>query len=183
MTAPAFPLGGAVAVVGSRHGSPYPVAQFARAIVAAGGSVVTGCAAGVDRTAAAAAAAAAGVPAVRVLPPQLAALSALPRVLVVRAHARHAQALATRTRRVIDLAAAVAVFPPAGGQLGPGSSLALSLALRRVWSGVAVFVAGPTAPAPVLYQPPGTWQPAAVAGVPGWLWSPAPPPPTMPPLF
>ena len=30
--APAFPLAGVVAVVGSRHGSPYPVAQFAAAV-------------------------------------------------------------------------------------------------------------------------------------------------------
>lgn len=164
-TAAAFPLAAAVAVVGSRHGSPYPVAQFAAAVVQAGGQVVTGCARGVD-TAAASAAARAGRPAT-----------------IYRAASFTPQALATRTRHVITAAAAVAVFPPAGGQLGPGSSLALSLALRRVWAGVAVFVAGPIAPAPVLYQPPGQWVPAAVAGVPGWLWSPAPAPPAMPSLF
>ena len=52
MTAPTFPLGGAVAVVGSRHGSPYRPDSFAAAVVAAGGSVVTGCARGVDHAAA-----------------------------------------------------------------------------------------------------------------------------------
>ena len=177
--APAFPLAGVVAVVGSRHGSPYPVAQFAAAVVAAGGSLVTGCAAGVDHTAASAAASAAGVQPSRLVPPAYLALSTMPRVLVCRAYDRSAHALAQRTRRVVEFAQAVAVFPPAG-QLGPGSSLALSLALRRAWSGVAVFYAGPVPPPAVQYQPPGTWHSAAVAGVAGWLWSPLP---DMPPLF
>ena len=176
---PAFPLAGVVAVVGSRHGSPYPVGQFAAAVVQAGGSVVTGCARGVDQVAARTAAAAAGVHPARLLPPAYLALNHLPRVLVCRAYDRSARALAQRTRRVVEFAQAVAVFPPAG-QPGPGSTLALSLALRRACSGVAVFYAGPVPPPAVPYQPPGTWQPAAVAGVAGWLWSPLP---DMPPLF
>lgn len=175
--APAFPLAGVVAVVGSRHGSPYPVAQFAAAVVAAGGSVVTGCARGVDHAAATAAAAAAGVAPLRLLPPAYLALSTMPRVLVCRAAGRTPQALATRTRYVVAFASAVAIFPPAG-ELGPGSVLALSLALRRAWAGVPVFYAGPAAPPTVAYQPPGSWQPAAVAGVCGWCWSPP-----MPMLF
>lgn len=43
-----FPLGGAVAFCGSRHGSPFPVAPVVSAVVAAGGSVRVGCASGVD---------------------------------------------------------------------------------------------------------------------------------------
>lgn len=151
MTAPAFPLAAAVAVVGSRHGSPYPVAQFAAAVVQAGGQVVTGCARGVD-SAAAAAAARAGRPATIHL-----AASQLPRDL------------AARTRQVIHAAAAVAIFPPAG-TLGPGSALALRTAQARR---VPVFFAGPAAPAAA------GWSPAVVGGVPGWCWSPAPAMPSL----
>ena len=98
--APAFPLAGVVAVVGSRHGSPYPVGQFAAAVVQAGGSVVTGCARGVDQVAARTAAAAAGVHPARLLPPAYLALNHLPRVLVCRAYDRSARALAQRHGRV-----------------------------------------------------------------------------------
>nr|UVZ00223.1 Hypothetical protein [synthetic construct] len=159
MTAPTFPLGGAVAIVGSRHGSPYRPDSFAAAVVAAGGSVVTGCARGVDHAAATAAAAA------------MQRVHAHPASLRVFRAAGHTPAdLAARTRQVIHAAAAVAVFPPSG-PLGPGSALALRLAQSRR---VPVFFAGPTAPAA-----PGPWSPATVAGVSGWLWSP----PTMPGLF
>lgn len=162
----AFPLSAApVAVVGSRHGSPYGVAQFAAAVVQAGGHVLTGCASGVDRAAACAAAAAGArvtrVPALGAWPTRAPAS----RVVVAADHTP--PALATRTRLVVQHAAAVAVFPPAGGAgaLGPGSLLALRLAVRR---GVPVFVAGPVAPAGV------GWSAAAVAGVAGWLRLPAP---------
>lgn len=163
-----FPLAAApVAVVGSRHGSPFGVPQFAAAVVAAGGHVLTGCARGVDR-AAACAAAAAGAPVTRV--PALAAATwgqRPARSRVVVAAGQYPSDLATRTRVVVQHAAAVAVFPPAGGAglLGPGSLLALRLALSR---GVPVFVAGPVAPVG-----PG-WAAATVAGVAGWLWLPAP---------
>jgi hypothetical protein len=135
-----FPLSAAVAVVGSRHGSPFGVAQFAAAVIQSGGSVITGCAPGVD-SAAVAAAAAAGRPA-----------------SVFRSASFAPRDLATRTRLVIHAAAAVAVFPPASGELGPGSALALRLALARR---VPVFVAGAVAPAV-------GWQPVTVAGVRGW---------------
>lgn len=140
-----FPLSVSIAIVGSRHGSPFGVSQFARAVATAGGQVVTGCARGVD-SAAAAAAAAAGRPAT-----------------IYRAASQSPAALATRTRLVVSAAAAVAVFPPAGGAaaLGPGSALALRLALRR---GVPVFVAGPSAPAGA------GWSAATVAGVSGWVF-------------
>ena len=161
---PAFPLHAApVAIVGSRHGSPYGVAQFATAVIRAGGHVLTGCAAGVDRCAASAAAAA-GARVTRV--PALGAWPSRPVASrVVVAADQSPAALATRTRCVITAAAAVAVFPPAGGALGPGSALALRLALSR---GVPVFVAGPLAPAR------SGWAAATVAGVAGWLHLPAP---------
>jgi hypothetical protein len=44
----AFPLGGAVAFYGSRHGSPFPVSLVVAAVLSAGGSVRVGCAPGVD---------------------------------------------------------------------------------------------------------------------------------------
>lgn len=172
-SAPAFPLTGVVAVVGSRHGSPYGVAQLAAAVVAAGGSVVTGCAGGVDQ--AAAAGAGAGVLPLRLLPPAYLALSAMPRVLVCRAAGRTPQALATRTRYVVQFAAAVAVFPPTPGAvaLGAGSLLALRAAQARR---LPVFVAGPAAPALG-----SGWSLVRVAGVSGWLW--LPPACGMPDLF
>jgi hypothetical protein len=43
-----FPLGGAVAFYGSRHGSPFPVSLVVAAVLSAGGSVRVGCAPGVD---------------------------------------------------------------------------------------------------------------------------------------
>lgn len=43
-----FPLGGAVAFCGSRHGSPFPVPPVLAAVLSAGGSVRVGCAPGVD---------------------------------------------------------------------------------------------------------------------------------------
>lgn len=164
-TARAFPLS-RVAVVGSRHGSPYRPGQLAGYVVRAGGQVVTGCARGVDSAAAAAAGAA--------MQQVHASSSALH---VIHAASRQPRDLATRTRQVVAAAVAVAVFPPAGGAaaLGPGSLLALGLAQR---SRLPVFVAGPTAP-----TTGSGWQPGTVAGVAGWLWFPAPAPAPMPSLF
>jgi hypothetical protein len=134
-----FPLSGAVAVVGSRHGSPYPVAPVVAAILASGGSVRTGCARGVDSLAA----------------------SLAPGCVVLRASAfpasNFAGSLALRTRAVVRGASAVCVFPSAGG-IGSGSALAISTALS---CGLPVFVAGVCPSA-------GTWQPCTVAGVAGW---------------
>ncbi|WP_295814401.1 hypothetical protein [uncultured Deinococcus sp.] len=144
-----FPLGGAVAIVGSRHGSPYGVAAFAQFVICGGGQVITGCAPGVDHAAAAAAGAA------------MQAAHAHPASLqIVRAQGGQAWALARRTHDVVRRAVCVAIFPPAGGVLGPGSALALRLAQAR---GLAVFVAGPHAPAP-------DWQAFKVGSVSGWLW-------------
>lgn len=148
----AFPWGVPVAVVGSRHGSPYHPERFARAVIRSGGVVVTGCAAGVDLAARTAAAA------------EMQAAHANPAALHVEyAESGEPWALARRTGRVVAAAAAVAVFPLAGGAFGPGSALALRLALGR---GVPVFVAGPLAPA-------GTgWQSVTLQAVAGWLHLP-----------
>jgi len=142
------PLSGPVAVVGSRHGSPWPVAPVVRAILAAGGVVRTGCAPGVD---AAARAAAPGAVVVSASAPQFAGL---PRPV----------ALAARTRAVVAGALALVVFPPASGVLGPGSALAVSCALERF---IPVWVAGS--------WPGAGWQACTLAGVPGWLLTPAQP--------
>lgn len=147
-------LSGVVAFAGSRHGSPWPVAPVVRLVRASGGSVRVGCAAGADA-------------AVR---------SACPGAVVVRAAAFScppAARLARRTRAVVlgsaslglPRASALLVFPPAGGApaLGPGSSLALRLALS---GGLAVWVAGGVRPAG------SGWQKVALAGVPGWWLEP-----------
>lgn len=157
MTPTDFPLSGVVAVVGSRRGSPFGPAQFAAAVIGAGGHVLTGCAAGVDR-AAAEAAAAAGARVVRV--PALGDWGGRPAASrVVVAAGRYPTDLATRTSIVVQHARAVAVFPPSG-DLGPGSALALRLALGRT---VPVFFAGPVAP------PTPGFTPATVAGCAGWV--------------
>lgn len=135
-----FPLVGAVAVVGSRHGSPFAVAPVIGAILAAGGSVRTGCALGVD---------------------SLAAALAGSGCVVLRASSfpafSMAASLALRTRAVVCGACAVCVFPSASG-IGSGSALAISTALEH---GLSVFVAG--------VRPSGAaWQPCSVAGVAGW---------------
>lgn len=130
-----FPLAGRVAVVGSRLGSPFGVAPFACAVAAAGGFVVTGCARGVDAQVAAALAGVVSVPAAAPLP-----ASGHLRVLAASRAPVH---LAQRTRRVISAACAVAIFPPSGQPLGPGSALALRLAVS---AGLPVFFAGPVLP-------------------------------------
>jgi NAD(P)H-hydrate repair Nnr-like enzyme with NAD(P)H-hydrate dehydratase domain len=141
-----FPLGGAVAFCGSRHGSPFPVAPVVAAVLSASGSVRVGCAPGVDA-------------AVR---------SCCPSAVVVRASSFPGPPrarLAARTRAVVAGASSLVVFPPAGGVLGPGSSLAVREALRR---GLPVWCAGsrPSVSAP--------WSPLRLAGVPGFVCFPAP---------
>ncbi|AEV17302.1 hypothetical protein TCCBUS3UF1_p60 (plasmid) [Thermus sp. CCB_US3_UF1] len=61
-------------------------------------------------------------------------------------------------------ASCLLVFPPSGGApaLGPGSSLALSLARG---AGLPVWVAGEPSPGP-------GWLPLSLAGVPGWVLLP-----------
>lgn len=121
-----FPLSGVVAFAGSRHGSPFPVAPVVSAVLAAGGSVRVGCAPGVDA-------------AVR---------SYCPSAVVLRASSFSGPPrarLAARTRAVVAGADALVVLPPAGGTLGPGSSLAGREALRR---GLSVWCAGPRSSVP-----------------------------------
>jgi hypothetical protein len=140
-----FSLGIPVAFVGSRYGSPVAVAPVVQAVMAAGGSVRVGCAPGVDA-------------AVR---------AACPTAVVFRAASfggPPAAALAARTRAVVAGAGALVLFPPATGQLGPGSALALRCALD---AGLPVWCAG--------FAPTSSdWQPLALAGVAGFFLA-APP--------
>ena len=136
-----------VAVAGSRHGTPYAVAPVLAALVAAGVTVRTGCARGVD------ALARAGVPRAQLC------------VFAVRDFvcADLAQRLAVRTVAVVTGASALVVFPGAGG-IGRGSALAIATALRL---GLPVWVAG--------VAPSGHgWQPLPLAGVAGWVCVPPP---------
>ena len=140
-----LPLSGVVAFAGSRHGSPYPVAPVIAAVLEAGGSIRVGCARGVDA-------------AVR---------AACPQAVVLQA--QHFQGITTaqlvaRTRAVVSGAQALAIFPPASGVLGPGSSLALQTALD---SGLPVWCAGAHAPSLA-------WSGFNLAGVAGWFFGPPP---------
>lgn len=143
-----FPPGGAVAFCGSRHGSPFPVSPVVAAVLSSGGSVRVGCAPGVDA-------------AVR---------SCCLSAVVLRAsffsgppRAR----LAARTRAVVADASALCVFPPAGGALGPGSSLAVRETLRR---GLPVWCADPRPSV----SASASWSPLCLAGVSGFVCLPAP---------
>lgn len=141
-----FPLGGAVAFCGSRHGSPFPVSPVVAAVLSTGGSVRVGCASGVDA-------------AVR---------SCCPSDVVLRASSFPGPSrtrLAARTRAVVAGASALCVFPPAGGVLGPGSSLAIRCAIS---SSLPVWCAGPRPSA----SP--AWSPLRLAGLPGFVCFPAP---------
>ena len=128
-----LPLAGVVAFAGSRHGSPFPVEPVVLAVLAAGGSIRVGCARGVDA-------------AVHAVAPNAVTLEAknFPGVAAVQ--------LAARTR-------ALALFPPASGVLGPGSTLALECALN---ASLPVWVAGHRAPF-------SAWSECILAGVPGWF--------------
>lgn len=117
-----------------------------RAVLSAGGSVRVGCASGVDA-------------AVR---------SCCASAVVVRASSFPGPPrarLAARTRVVVAGASALCVFPPAGGSLVPGSSLAVRCAL---YAGLPVWCAGrrPSVSVP--------WLPLRLAGVPGFVCLPAP---------
>ena len=130
-----FPLSGAVAFAGSRHGSPFPVAPTVSAVLSSGGSVRVGCAPGVVR-------------------------SFCPSAVVLRASSFSGPPrarLGARTRAVVAGASALCVFPPAGGALGPGSTLAVRCALS---AGLPVWCAGPR---PSL---PAPWSFLRLAGVP-----------------
>jgi hypothetical protein len=135
-----LPISGVVAFAGSRHGSPFPVAPVVRVVLEAGGSIRVGCAHGVDA-------------AVRAVAPNAVTLEAknFPGVAAVQ--------LAARTRAVVSGAQALALFPPASGVLGPGSTLALECALN---ASLPVWVAGHRAPS-------SAWSVCILAGVPGWF--------------
>lgn len=140
-TSSPFPRDGAVAFAGSRHGSPFPVAPVVFAGLSSGGDVRVGCAPGVDA-------------AIR---------SCCTSAVVVRASSFPGPPrarLAARTRAVVAGASALCVFPPAGGSLGPGSSLAAREALGR---GLPVWCAGsrPSVSA--------SWSPLRLAGLAGWV--------------
>jgi hypothetical protein len=117
-----------------------------RAVLSAGGSVRVGCAGGVDA-------------AVRACCPSAVVLRASSFPGPPRAR------LAARTRAVVSGASALCVFPPAGGFLGPGSSLAIREAFAR---NLPVWCAGPRPAVPAL------WSPLRLAGVPGFVCFPAP---------
>jgi hypothetical protein len=133
-----LPLSGVVAFAGSRHG--FPVAPVVAAVLEAGGSIRVGCARGVDA-------------AVRAVAPNAVTLEAknFPGVAAMQ--------LAARTRAVVSGAQALALFPPASGVLGPGSSLALECALN---ASLPVWIAGDRAPS-------SAWSACILAGVPGWF--------------
>jgi hypothetical protein len=135
-----LPLSGVVAFAGSRHGSPFPVAPVVRTVLEAGGSIRVGCARGVDAAVCAVASDAVILEAKN-----------FPGVAAVQ--------LAARTRAVVAGAQALALFPPASGVLGPGSSLALECALN---ASIPVWVAGHRAPS-------SAWSVLDLAGVPGWF--------------
>jgi hypothetical protein len=149
-----LPLSGVVAVAGSRHGSPWPAAPVVALVLASGGVVRVGDQRGVDAV-------------VRL---------ASPSAVVVEASSFPGPPkakLAQRTRAVVlggpgvgPRASCLLVFPPVGGApaLGPGSALALRLALEAA---LPVWVAGEPRP-----SGPG-WVPLALAGVPGWALPPA----------
>ena len=152
-----LPLSGVVAFAGSRHGSPWPVAPVVDLVLASGGAVRVGDQRGVD----------------------WAVRQACPGATVVEASlfpGPPKARLAQRTRAVVlgapalglPPASCLLVFPPAGGAptLGPGSSLALRLALE---AGLPVWVAGEPCPSGA------GWAPLALAGVPGWVLPPAQP--------
>ncbi len=141
-----FPLSGAVAFCGSRHGSPFPVSPVVAAMLSAGGSVRVVCASGVDA-------------AVRFCCPSAVVLRASSFSGPLRAR------LAARTRTVVAGASALCVFPPAGGSLGPGSSLA---AREALWRNLPVWCAG-SRPSVSAFR-----SPLRLAGVFGFVCFPVP---------
>ncbi|RTH26025.1 hypothetical protein CSW38_06765 [Thermus scotoductus] len=149
-----FPPSGVVAVAGSRHGSPWPVSPVVQLVVASGGVVRVGDQRGVDA-------------AVRAACPSAVVVRAgqFPGPPAARLHQRTRAVVLGHPRLGLPPASVLVVFPPVGGApaLGPGSSLALRLA---VGAGLPVWVAGDPRPAG-----PG-WAPLSLAGVPGWVLYP-----------
>ena len=141
-----FPLSCVLPFAGSPHGSPFPVAPVVSAVLSSGGTVRVGCAPGVAA----------------------ALRSCCPSAMVVRASSFPGPPrarFAARTRAMVAGASVLCVFPPAGGSLGPGSSLAVREALRR---GLPVWCAGPR---PAAHT---SWSSLRLAGMPGFVCLPAP---------
>ena len=142
-----LPLGGIVAFAGSRYGSPFGVSSVVSGVLAAGGFVRVGCARGVDAC-------------VRSLVPT----SRLEIVSISDySHLPIQAALATRTRAVVSSSQCLLAFPAAGGILGKGTGLAVSVALEL---SLPVWLAGPVCPIGI------GWKPWGLFGVDGWLYMP-----------
>jgi len=137
-----FPLSGLIAIAGSRYGSPYPVSPVVQAIKASGGSIITGCAKGVDL-------------AVRQADPTA-------KVLKASSFGFGKYSFAKRTKAVVSQANALILYPPQTNQLGLGSTLALNTALSL---NLPIWQAGPTPPAK-------HWQPYSIAKQAGYLLLP-----------
>ena len=137
-----FPLSGKVAFAGSRHGSPYPVEPVVSSVLAAGGSIRVGCAKGVDQ-------------AVRASYP-------LATVLYASSFGVGKWSFAARTRALVSASTALCLFPPDSGILGPGSSLALTTAIKH---NLPIFCAG-------IKPTQADWQPYMLAGVAGFVLLP-----------
>ena len=139
-----LPLGGIVAFAGSRYGSPFGVGLVVSGVLAAGGSVRVGCARGVDQY-------------IRGFVPA-------PRLVVVSAsefsHLPFRAALAVRTRAVISGSQCLLAFPSAGGVLGKGTGLAISVAREL---SLPVWVAGSVCPIGI------GWKSSELFRVSGWL--------------
>jgi hypothetical protein len=115
-----------------------------KAIHQAGGSIRVGCAKGVDQ--------------------KVASLDPNCRVISVHGYtqANYAAALALRTRGVVEEAKALILYPPATQTLGPGSYLALSIAIEH---NLPVFCAG-------IQPSKANWQPFTLASIAGYLLLP-----------
>jgi len=139
---PSFPFSALIAIAGSRYGSPYPVSPVVALIKASGGSIITGCAKGVD----------------------LAVRQADPTAQVLKASSfgYGKYSFAKRTKAVVSQANALILFPPQTNQLGRGSTLALNTALSL---NLPIWQAGPQ-------QPAKNWQPYTIAKQTGYLLLP-----------
>ena len=116
-------------------------------VLAAGGFVRVGCARGVDAC-------------VREIIPssRLAVVS-----ISDYSHLPIQAALATRTRAVVSNSQCLLAFPPAGGVLGKGTGLAVSVAFEL---SLPVWVAGPVCPTGIGWK---SWE---LFEVGGWLYMP-----------
>jgi len=139
---PSFPFSALIAIAGSRYGSPYPVSPVVAFIKSSGGSIITGCAKGVD----------------------LAVRQADPTAQVLKASSfgYGKYSFAKRTKAVVSASTALILFPPSSAVLGRGSTLALNTALSL---NLPIWQAGPNPPAK-------NWQAYSIANQQGYLLLP-----------